>query len=78
MKTSANPRPAAKAAGIEVYTVGVGEPGDINDELLTACASSPAGFYRAEDAEDLSGIYDEIATTVLCPRGRHKWGEPWP
>ncbi len=69
---------AAKAAGIEVYSVGVGEPGDINDGLLTACASSEAGFYRAEDAEDLVGIYDAIASTVLCPRGRHKWGVPWP
>jgi Mg-chelatase subunit ChlD len=69
---------AAKSASIEVYTVGVGQPGDVNDDLLSECASDPEGFYRAEDAEDLGGIYSAIATTVLCPRGRHKWGEPWP
>jgi Mg-chelatase subunit ChlD len=69
---------AAKDAAIEVYTVGVGQPGDVNDVLLRDCASAPDGFYRAEDAGDLGGIYTAIATSVLCPRGRHKWGEPWP
>jgi Mg-chelatase subunit ChlD len=69
---------AAKAAGIRLYTIGVGQPGDYNAPLLSAVASRPEMFFETLDAEDLAGIYAEIAFTIACPRGRHDWGRPWP
>ncbi len=69
---------AAKAAGIRVYTVGVGQAGDFNAELLRTVASQPDMFYQTTDAEELARIYSEIAFTITCPPGRHDWGRPWP
>jgi hypothetical protein len=74
----------AKAAGIRVYTIGVGRPDApdiidrINLDLLSAAASNPNMFYQAPDAEELARIYDQVAYTLRCPAGRHDWGKPWP
>ena len=63
----------AKLAGIEVYTIGIGAPTDINAELLEVCASRPAMYRYAPDAEELATIYREIAFAVGCP-GERLWG----
>jgi nitric oxide reductase activation protein len=74
----------AKRAGSRVYTIGVGhtdasDPVDlINPDLLRQVASAPSMFYHAPDAEELKGIYAEVAVTFGCPPGRHSWDEPWP
>jgi hypothetical protein len=77
---------AAKDTGIVVFTIGVGsiDPSApllerVDPDLLSACASSPAGFYHDPTAEDLTNIYNQIFRVVNpCP-GRHEWnGTPWP
>jgi Mg-chelatase subunit ChlD len=55
----------AKAAGITVWTVGLGT--DIDADLLRAAATSPAFFKHAPDAAGLRLIYQEIARVVPCP-----------
>lgn len=69
---------AAKLRGIHVYTIGIGEPGDIDATLLQQAASRPANFYYTPNAEDLARIYGQIAYSFGCPPGRHDWGQPWP
>ncbi|MFQ5460617.1 MAG: VWA domain-containing protein, partial [Anaerolineae bacterium] len=75
---------ALKAADISVFTIGVGRPDApdpidrINADLLRRVASQPDMFFQTPDAEQLGAIYGEIAVTIGCPPGRHKWGEPWP
>jgi Mg-chelatase subunit ChlD len=66
---------AAKAAGIRLYTIGVGlpdaaDPSDrINIDLLRDVASSPEMAFQTFDAGDLERIYGEIAYTLVCPTG---------
>ena len=54
----------AKAAGITLFTIGLGE--DIDAEGLAAMANTPSGFLRAPDAEDLAGAYAEVARSIPC------------
>ena len=54
----------AKAAGITLFTIGLGE--DIDAEGLAAMASRSGGFLRAPDAEDLAGAYAEVARSIPC------------
>jgi Mg-chelatase subunit ChlD len=75
----------AKSLGVTIVTIGVGDPNSpdpasrINAELLRAVASAPDLFYQTPDAEALQAIYNDAAIgVILCPRGRHRWGEPWP
>jgi Mg-chelatase subunit ChlD len=68
----------AKDGGVRLYTVGLGEPTDIDAALLSAMASAGDMFYYAPDAEALAEIYAQIAYTIGCPSGRHDWGRPWP
>jgi Mg-chelatase subunit ChlD len=63
----------AKAAGVAVYTIGVGGEGTTNPALLRACASSPAQYFDAPDAEELGRIYAGVAYRVGCPAERF-WG----
>ena len=63
----------AKRAGIEVYTIGIGAPSDINGLLLGECASRPHMYRYAPDAEELTTIYSEVAFAVGCPAQRF-WG----
>jgi len=68
----------AKARGVRLYTIGIGQPLDIDAELLRDMASAPDMFYYSPDGEDLAAIYAQIAYTIACPGGRHDWGKPWP
>jgi Mg-chelatase subunit ChlD len=61
----------AKAAGIVVFTVGLGDTLDV--EALRHMASRPGYFYQAPDGEDLAEIYSEIAVEIPCPPGAF-WG----
>jgi hypothetical protein len=54
----------AKAAGIAIWTIGLGM--DVDAILLRQVATSPEYFYLAPDAEDLEIIYREIAEVVSC------------
>jgi uncharacterized protein (DUF58 family) len=53
-----------KAAGVTLWTVGLGTNVDVG--LLTQTASSPDNFKLAPDAGDLRLIYEEIARVVPC------------
>jgi RNA polymerase sigma factor (sigma-70 family) len=55
----------AKAAGITVFTVGLGA--ELDFLALQRMASKPEYFYEAPDAGQLEGIYREIAVTIPCP-----------
>lgn len=55
----------AKAAGITIYTIGLGA--DVNESLLREVASMPAQYFRAPSTADLSQIYEEIAGSISCP-----------
>lgn len=63
----------AKDKGIVVYTVGF----DVNNagaqkqrviDTLTACASDPAKFYRAESGAELEAAFREIANDIISLR----------
>lgn len=57
---------AAKAAGMRVFTIGLGD--DVEAEALAAMASAPGDFFVAPDGEDLAAIYRAIAGAVKpCP-----------
>ena len=69
-----NPRPVsealrsaefAKAAGITVFTIGLGP--DHDAEALRQMASQPGFYHHAPSAEDLRAIYEEIAADIPCP-----------
>jgi Mg-chelatase subunit ChlD len=75
-----NPRPAseavaraaaAKAAGVAVFTIGLGS--DLDAAALEAIASSPKSFYRTSDAASLEAIYRDIARDLPCPAAQF-WG----
>jgi len=55
---------AAKAAGINVVTVGLGM--DVDHELLRDVASEPELYFHAPNAEDLEAIYIAIADLIPC------------
>jgi Mg-chelatase subunit ChlD len=63
----------AKAAGIRVYTIGVGLPNaadpsaQINPDLLRRIASEPRMYFQTWSASELAAIYREIAYTIGCP-----------
>ncbi len=60
----------AKAAGITLFTIGLGE--DLDVAALDAIASKPGYFYHAPDAANLAAIYTAIAVELPCP-GREFW-----
>jgi Mg-chelatase subunit ChlD len=69
-----NPRPAseavaaadaARAAGITVFTIGLGD--GIDRDALQSMAGATGAFYHAPDATDLAGIYERIAVAIPCP-----------
>jgi len=56
----------AKAAGMRVFTIGLGE--DIEAAALAQMASGAGDYYAAPDGEDLADIYRAIAGAVKpCP-----------
>lgn len=57
---------AARAAGIDVYTIGFGA--DADAPTLTAVAGDPARFFLAPAAADLAAVYTRIAASIPgCP-----------
>jgi uncharacterized protein YegL len=58
---------SAKAAGIEVFTIGLGN--GINVNQLKAMATDPSHFYQAPTSAQLSSIFHQIATGVAGPAG---------
>lgn len=56
----------AKEAGALVFTIGLGQPGDVLDWMLEAAASDPTMYYRAPDGEDLAEIYQRILRRIVC------------
>jgi Mg-chelatase subunit ChlD len=75
-----NPRPAseaiaragaAKAAGLTVFTIGLGS--DVEAGALAAMASRPEWYFPAPDGEALAEIYRQIAVALPCPAGAF-WG----
>lgn len=61
---------AAKAAGVTVFTIGLGE--DLDADGLAAMASSAESFLRAPDGEDLAQAYAQVARSIPCPASA--WG----
>ena len=61
----------AKAAGVVIYTIGLGA--DVEAEALAEIASRPEGYYPAPEAGALAGIYAQIAVALPCPAGAF-WG----
>ncbi len=56
---------AAKAAGIAIYTIGLGN--DTNVALMRSIATTPNHFYMAPSTSDLNEIYHQIADSLNCP-----------
>lgn len=56
---------AAKAAGIIVYTIGLGN--DTNVSLMQNIATTANHFYAAPSTSDLNEIYNQIADSLNCP-----------
>ena len=59
---------AQRARGITIYTIGLGAPGDVSDDLLAAAAGAPERYYRSPTGDDLGAIYAEIAAAVRVCR----------
>jgi hypothetical protein len=55
-----------KSAGITIYAIGLGEPGDVLSSLLAALATDPSMYYMTPDAEDLAAIYRRILVHIAC------------
>jgi Mg-chelatase subunit ChlD len=55
---------AAKAAGIEIYTIGFGSP--VNKALLEQIATDADHFFDAPKTDDLAFIYQQIAAELNC------------
>lgn len=75
LATSPDPNPsqyalqqaaAAKAAGITIYTIGLGKSADM--QFLEQVASSPADAYAAVDTAQVDGIYTNIKKSI-CQDG---------
>ncbi len=56
----------AKADGIVIYTIGLGNK--VNAEFLASTASSPDNYYQAATSKDLEGIYRSVSEAI-CERG---------
>ena len=57
---------AAREAGVNVYTIGLGE--GVNMEFVTALASAPNQAFQALTANDVDRIYQTI-TSSICEQG---------
>jgi len=69
-----NPQPAstavalaaeAKAAGVRIYAIGLGD--DLDDAALRELASSPTAYLHAPSPQELVAIYRGIAVEIPCP-----------
>jgi Mg-chelatase subunit ChlD len=64
---------AAKEDHITIFTIGLGQPADLNVVELRQMASRPDYFYLAPDGEDLRAICQSIAVEIPCPAASF-WG----
>jgi Mg-chelatase subunit ChlD len=55
-----------KRSGAQVFTIGLGLPGDLDPALLAAVASDPSSYHSSPDAEDLRAIYATIGRELVC------------
>lgn len=55
----------ARDAGIRVITIGLGEPGEIDPEMLREMASGPGDAYVIDNPADLTQVYTTIAQSVV-------------
>jgi uncharacterized protein YegL len=53
---------AAKAKGTRIITIGLG---DVDEAQLKSLASSPDDYYHAPTSDELKGIYEQIAGTIM-------------
>jgi uncharacterized protein YegL len=54
----------AKAAGMLIYTIGLGQ--DVDHALLADVSSKPEWYFFAPDTGDLAEIYGQIAYSIPC------------
>lgn len=54
----------AKAAGIDVYTIGLSPPNQTTIDMLTACASSASKAYFPTNSADLVTVFQTIANQL--------------
>lgn len=55
---------AAKAGGVRIYTVGLGD--EVEVDALRAIASESRMYRGAPDGDDLSAIYGEVTEEIAC------------
>jgi uncharacterized protein YegL len=55
---------AARAAGVTIYSIGLGA--DVDALYLVDLAASPSRYFFAPDGDALAGIYRDIALLVPC------------
>jgi len=56
---------AANAAGVRIYTIGYGGPGDVDVTSMTSLATQTGGFFRqTNSAAELAGIFLEISNAL--------------
>lgn len=61
----------AKADGVYIFTIGLGD--NIDREQLLAMASEPSAYFEVASAESLSDVYAAIAVDLPCPAEEY-WG----
>src|SRR3989338_4129191 len=67
----------AKAAGIEIFTIGLGVAGGSDSEaLMQQIATDNAHYFSAATSQDLENIYLLIAGEVVCPECGNEIVEP--
>ena len=59
---------AAKAEGIQIYTIGLSPENNDVIDMLTECASSEAKAYFPANPSDLNGVFTEIAEQLSVLR----------
>lgn len=60
---------AARAGGVTIYAIGLGE--DVDGAFLVALAGGATRYYFAPRPESLEAIYREVAQTIPCPAEDH-------
>ena len=55
---------AVKDAGIQLYTITFGVSNQPSRDTMEACASTPAHYYDAQSATDLTDAFKEIADKI--------------
>jgi Flp pilus assembly protein TadG len=63
--TTAQMCSAIKSRGITIYVVGFGSGGEINENLLRACASQPSYYWNAPTPEQLRTAFRQIADDIV-------------